>query len=70
MYNIRTAIQLLKNDRKTFLVTIITTFFKWLPDKVYLKIVFKLKTGLSLNLKNPQTYTEKLNWLKLNDIHP
>ena len=70
MYNIRTAIQLLKNDRKTLLATIITTFFKWLPDKVYLKIVFKLKTGLSLNLKNPQTYTEKLNWLKLNDIHP
>lgn len=40
---------------------------KLLPDTLYLKIKFKLKTGYSLNLRNPKTFNEKLQWLKLND---
>ena len=35
------------------------------PDKLYLKIMYKLKTGHKLNLKNPERYTEKIQWLKL-----
>lgn len=38
-----------------------------LPDKLYLKIMYKLKTRHKLNLDNPQRYTEKLQWLKLYD---
>lgn len=34
-------------------------------EKLYLRLFFKMKTGYSLNLKNPKTYNEKLNWLKL-----
>lgn len=36
------------------------------PNKIYLKILFRLRTGYSLNLKNPKTFNEKLQWLKLN----
>ena len=35
------------------------------PDKLYLKVVFLLRTGKNLNLSNPQTFNEKLQWLKL-----
>lgn len=37
-----------------------------IPDKIYLKTLFRLRTGYSLNLKNPKTFNEKLQWLKLN----
>ncbi len=38
-----------------------------LSDKTYLKICFRLKMNKKLDLKNPQTYNEKLQWLKLYD---
>ncbi len=43
---------------------------KIIPTKLYLKTVYRIKTGKTLNLKNPKNFTEKINWLKLNDIHP
>ena len=38
-----------------------------LPDKIYLKLMFRIKMHRKLNLKNPQTFNEKLQWLKLYD---
>ena len=43
---------------------------RFIPTKPYLKMVYKIKTGKKLNLKNPIGFNEKLNWLKVNDIHP
>lgn len=43
---------------------------RFIPTKPYLKMVYKIKTGRKLNLKNPKGFNEKLNWLKINDIHP
>ncbi|MDE6810505.1 MAG: glycosyl transferase [Muribaculaceae bacterium] len=40
------------------------------PDLVYLRLMYRLKFGRSLNVKNPKTYTEKINWLKIFDKHP
>lgn len=37
----------------------------FIPDKMMIKIQYKLKTGKKLNLKNPQRFTEKLQWYKL-----
>lgn len=45
-------------------------FLKWIPDKFYLKMIFKLKQGYSLNLENPKSFNEKLQWLKLHDRDP
>src|SRR5690606_7072739 len=41
-----------------------------LSDAIYLKLMFPLRTGYKLNLKNPQTYNEKLQWLKINFRKP
>lgn len=35
------------------------------PDKLYLQLLFRLKMGYWPNLKNPKTFNEKLQWLKL-----
>lgn len=45
--------------------------FGWmLSDRMFLKIQFRLKMGYPLNLDNPQTYNEKLQWLKLYNRRP
>ena len=36
----------------------------------FLKRMYRIQMGRELNLENPQTYTEKLQWLKLNDHRP
>lgn len=36
----------------------------------YLKRMFKMNTGENLNLKNPKTFNEKIQWLKLYDATP
>jgi len=38
----------------------------FLNDETFTKIVYFLRMRRRLNLANPQTYNEKLNWLKLN----
>lgn len=38
-----------------------------LKDETYLKILFKLSMKQDLDLKNPKTFNEKLQWLKLYD---
>lgn len=44
--------------------------FNILSDKTYVKLKYRFSMGHPLNLKNPQTFTEKLNWLKLYDHDP
>lgn len=45
-------------------------FYKFLSDEKYLKMVFKSFFGYELDLDNPKTYCEKLQWLKLYDRNP
>ena len=42
-------------------------YFKYLPDKMYLKLKYFVIFHKKLNLNSPQTFNEKLNWLKLYD---
>lgn len=42
-------------------------FARLFSDKFYLKCAYKDALGKKLNLKNPQTFNEKLQWLKLYD---
>lgn len=41
-----------------------------IPDSVYLKCAYYATFGKKLNLQNPTTFNEKLQWLKLNDRKP
>jgi hypothetical protein len=46
--------------------------FDWQSDKNYVEKIFKIKQGYTLNLKEPKSLNEKLQWLKLNvrkDFH-
>ena len=48
---------------------------KILPDTIaadafYLKMLFHNRMGKELNLKNPTTYNEKLQWMKLYNRNP
>ena len=45
-------------------------FLNWMPDKWYLSIGYWLKFGKKLNLKNPKTFNEKMQWIKLYDRNP
>jgi len=44
-------------------------FLKFLPDKLYLQIFYYATTGRLIPFKNPLTFTEKMQWLKVNDRH-
>lgn len=55
---------------KDILLGIMTHTASLWPDSTYLRIVYFLHMGKRLDLKNPTSYTEKINWLKINDIHP
>lgn len=58
---------LIKSPNKIIRVLGNKNLLNWIPDKLYLKMVYKSETGKSLRLKNPKTFNEKLQWLKLYD---
>ena len=41
-----------------------------ISPKTTLKILFRTKSGYRLNLKNPTTFYEKIQWIKLNYKNP
>ena len=74
MGKIKTALKLLRNGRgfQAAIADNITSnkLFQVLPDTIYLKLIYRLYVGKKLNLKNPKTYSEKLQWLKIHDRKP
>lgn len=59
----------LKNP-KQIIIGALYRFGTWLPDRLYLKCLFRLMMGYKLDLKNPKTFAEKCQWLKLYDRKP
>lgn len=43
---------------------------KIIPDKLFLQLLYQHKVGSILDLSKPQSFTEKIQWLKLNDHNP
>lgn len=43
----------------------ILRFLSFVPDKLMIKIQYRIKLGRRLNLKSPKRFTEKLQWYKL-----
>lgn len=48
----------------------ILDLLSFIPDSCMLKLQYKLKLGRELNLINPQRFTEKIQWYKLNYRNP
>ena len=44
--------------------------YKYWPDSIWLKMIYWNKFHRNLNLSNPQSFNEKLNWLKLYNRNP
>ena len=53
-----------------FLKNICYKFFNLLPDKLFIQLKFFKNFHRLPNLKNPKTFNEKLQWLKLYDRNP
>jgi len=45
-------------------------FYKSLPDEKLFRKLYRVRFGREINLEKPQTYNEKLQWLKLYDRNP
>ena len=56
----------LKNPSK-ILLGLLKKYGRWLPDTWYLKFRYFLEMGHKLNLNDPITFQEKIQWLKLYD---
>lgn len=68
--DLKRIIKFVKRPQLIFLSLGHIGLFKWMKDETYLKIAFYFKMGKKLDLNNPTTYSEKLQWLKLNDRDP
>lgn len=55
---------------RTAVASVTQRFLTWLPDRAYLRLLFWAKMGKKLDLDNPKTFNEKLQWLKLYNRHP
>ena len=70
MSKIETAIKLLKHNRSEVFASILSNLKFLFPDKLYLSLLFRFKMGYWMDWKNPKTFSEKLQWLKLYDRKP
>lgn len=70
MSKLSTAIKLLKENRGEFCASLLQNSSFLFPDKLYLTLLFRCKMGYWIDWKNPKTFSEKLQWLKLYDRKP
>ena len=70
MPSIKRELNHLLHNRAQFCDSIVKNFFGFLPDKLYLSLRYRCQMGHWINWKNPKTFTEKLQWLKIYDYKP
>lgn len=58
------------HNRMQFMDSFIKNLGFMIPDKLYLSLRYRCIMGSWINWKNPQTFTEKLQWLKLYNRKP
>ena len=62
--------ELIKRPQLLFLTMGHREWFNWMSDEQYLKIAFWARMGKRPNIEHPQTFSEKLQWMKLYDRNP
>ena len=75
MSKLRTLIELTKNNPQDISRAIDANISRWkmmryMPDRIFLKMRYKLCVHKRLNLNNPIEFNEKIQWLKLYDRNP
>lgn len=66
---LKTLFKTLKNKDSLLFAIVVKLNFLF-PDELYCRILYRLKIGKRLNLNNPVSFNEKLQWLKLYDRQP
>lgn len=67
---IKTLVDITMNGQKRFLWMASHGLLKGMDDRKYLQKLYYAKMGRVLNLNEPSTFNEKMQWLKLNDRKP
>lgn len=69
MSKIKYILQFVRNP-KNILIGLLNRYGHVLSDESFLRCQYYLHMGKKLNLNSPQTFSEKLQWLKLYDRNP
>lgn len=67
---LRKAVAILQSPYKRTMILAQHGFYKNMSDEDFLRMQFKNVFGYEPDLDHPQTYSEKLQWLKLHDRRP
>ena len=67
MHKIKRFFYWLANDPRALMIFIWMRYGKCIPDKLYLQVLFRLRLGYWMDMRNPKSFAEKLQWLKLHD---
>lgn len=67
---IKKGFKFIVNSNYRFIVLAERGFYNKLDDKTYLERMYKARQRKKLDLDHPNTYNEKLQWLKLYDRRP
>lgn len=70
MVPIKRAFRYLLHDRRQLLDSVVKTTGPLLPDKLYLSLRYRILKDRWINWENPQTFTEKIQWLKVYGFKP
>lgn len=70
MSKLKTFLSLIKTPYKMVQALDSNGLIRWMPDTVFARLSFRGEMGYKLNLDNPCTFNEKLQWLKLFDHRP
>ena len=70
MVSIKRGIYYLINNRSLFCDSIVKNFLFFLPDKLYISLRYRFQMGKWINWDNPETFTEKIQWLKIYNRKP
>ena len=70
MSKLMTALRLMRTPMRMIRPMAENGLLNWMPDEMYLRLVFRGETGTKLQLNPPVRYNEKLQWLKLHDRRP
>lgn len=66
----RTVMEFIRNPLLLFMTLGHRELLNWVDDETYLKIAFRASMRRQLNLDNPRSFSEKLQWLKLHYRKP
>lgn len=68
--NIKTIISVMKCPRSILFRLGGRELLNWIPDTMYLKMMYWSRFGKILDIAFPKTFNEKLQWIKINDRKP